>query len=315
VWRSEVESITVLEAENLSKWYGNILGISEISLKISPGIQGLLGPNGAGKSTFLKIASGQLKQNLGQIRIFGEPVYNNHRIFSKIGFCPEYDSYFKEVTGWEFMIFLARLHGFKGKEATDLAGEALEKVGMEDNAKKLISAFSLGMRQRLKVASSIVHNPDILILDEPLRGVDPLWRVKIIKLIKEYEKSGKTVIVSSHILPEVESMTNNIILIHQGKIFAHGDIQEIRGLIDKHPHQVSIQCDRPRMAAEKLITQDFVLKVQLDDKEKRLVIETDNRENFYDSLMKIIIENGLEVEEMTSPDDNLQAVFDYLIGR
>ena len=306
---------TVLDAKNLSKWYGNILGISEISLRIAPGIQGLLGPNGAGKSTFLKIASGQLKQNLGNIRIFGEEIYNNYKLFSRIGFCPEHDTFYKEVTGWEFMIFLARLHGFKGKKAVDMAGDALERVGMTENAKKLISAFSLGMRQRLKVASSIVHRPDLLILDEPLRGVDPLWRVKIIKLIREFEKEGKTVIVSSHILPEIEAMTNNITLIHQGKIFAHGDIQEIRGLIDKHPHQVSLQCDKLRLTAEKLIRHDFVLKVHLNDNENRIVVETNNRENFFDSLMEIIAENGLEVEEMTSPDDNLQAVFDYLIGR
>ncbi len=263
-------SDTVLKAEKLSKWYGNILGISEISVHVTPGIQGLLGPNGAGKSTFLKIASGQLKQNLGKISVFGEPVFNNHTLFSRIGFCPEHDSYYKDVTGWEFMIFLAKLHGFKGKKAVDMAGEALERVGMTENAKKQISAFSLGMRQRLKVASSIVHNPELLILDEPLRGVDPLWRVKIIKLIKEFEKEGKTVIVSSHILPEIEAMTNNIILIHQGKIFAHGDIQEIRSLIDTHPHQISIQCKNPRQTAEKLIRHDFVLNIHFDDKEIKL---------------------------------------------
>lgn len=310
-----MESNTVLYTEKLSKWYGNIQGISEISLQISPGIQGLLGPNGAGKSTFLKIASGQLKQNLGKITIFGESVYNNSSLFARIGFCPEHDSYYRDVTGWEFMLFLAKLHGFKGKKAEDMAGVALERVGMTENAQKSISAFSLGMRQRLKVATSIVHNPELLILDEPLRGVDPLWRVKIIKLVKEFEKEGKTVIVSSHILPEIEAMTNNITLIHQGKIFAHGDIQEIRGLIDTHPHQVSIRCDNPRLAAEKLIHNEFVLKVHVADKENKIVVETNDRENFFDSLMKIIVENRLEVDEMTSPDDNLQAVFDYLIGR
>jgi ABC-2 type transport system ATP-binding protein len=312
---SNRNSDTVLKAEKLSKWYGNILGISEISVHVTPGIQGLLGPNGAGKSTFLKIASGQLKQNLGKISVFGEPVFNNHTLFSRIGFCPEHDSYYKEVTGWEFMIFLAKLHGFKGKKAVDMAGEALERVGMMENAKKQISAFSLGMRQRLKVASSIVHNPELLILDEPLRGVDPLWRVKIIKLIKEFEKEGKTVIVSSHILPEIEAMTNNIILIHQGKIFAHGDIQEIRSLIDTHPHQISIQCKNPRQTAEKLIQHDFVLNIHFDDRENKIVIKTNNRESFFDTMMKIIVENGIEVDEMISPDDNLQAVFDYLIGR
>ncbi|MCP4155073.1 MAG: ABC transporter ATP-binding protein [bacterium] len=305
----------VLDAKNLSKWYGNILGISEISAEITPGIQGLLGPNGAGKSTFLKIASGQLKQNRGDITIFGENVYNNYKLFRKIGLCPEHDGFYREVTGWEFMIFRAQLCGFKGEEARQKAGIALERVGMTENAEKLISAFSLGMRQRLKVASSIVHDPDLLILDEPLRGIDPLWRVKIIKLIKEFGKEGKTVIVSSHILPEIESMTNNITLIHQGKIFAHGDIQEIRGLMDKHPHQISIGCDKPRLLGEKLIQHDFVLNISIDDKKNKIVVYTNNRDNFYDSIMKVIVDNNVEVDEIVSPDDNLQAVFDYLIGR
>jgi ABC-2 type transport system ATP-binding protein len=310
-----VESNIVLKAESLSKWYGNILGISEISLEIAPGVQGLLGPNGAGKSTFLKIATGQLKQNLGQMSVFGEPVYNNHRLFSRVGFCPEYDCYYKDVTGWEFILFLAKLHDYKEKEAADMAASALERVGMRENENKLISAYSLGMRQRLKVAASIVHNPDLLVLDEPLRAVDPLWRVKIIKLIKQFEKEGKTVIVSSHILPEIEAMTNNITLIHQGKIFAHGDIQEVRSLIDTHPHQVSIVCDNPRLLAEKLVRSDYVLNVHFNNNVNNVVIETNNRDSFFDSLLKIILETGLEIEEMTSPDDNLQAVFDYLIGK
>ena len=309
-----MESNIVLKAENLSKWYGNILGISEISLEITPGVQGLLGPNGAGKSTFLKIATGQLKQNLGKMTVFGEPVYNNYRLFSKVGFCPEYDCYYKDVTGWEFILFHARLHRFNGKEAADLAASALERVGMRENENKLISAYSLGMRQRLKVAASIIHNPDLLVLDEPLRAIDPLWRVKIIRLIKQFEKEGKTVIVSSHILPEIEAMTNNITLIHQGKIFAHGDIQEVRSLIDTHPHQISISCDNPRLLSEKLIRCDYVLNVHFNNKENNVVIETNNRDSFFDSLLKIIMETGLIVDEMTSPDDNLQAVFDYLIG-
>jgi ABC-2 type transport system ATP-binding protein len=310
-----VESNIVLKAESLSKWYGNILGISEISLEITPGVQGLLGPNGAGKSTFLKIVTGQLKQNLGQMSVFGEPVYNNHRLFSRVGFCPEYDCYYKDVTGWEFILFLAKLHCEEAKEAADMAASALERVGMRENENKLISAYSLGMRQRLKVAASIVHNPDLLVLDEPLRAVDPLWRVKIIRLIKQFEKEGKTVIVSSHILPEIEAMTNNITLIHQGKIFAHGDIQEVRSLIDTHPHQVSIVCDNPRLLAEKLIRGDYVLNVHFNNNGNNVVIETNNRDSFFDALLKIILETGLEVEEMTSPDDNLQAVFDYLIGK
>ncbi|MCP4219720.1 MAG: ABC transporter ATP-binding protein [bacterium] len=312
---SGTEKECVVNADDLSKWYGNIQGVSEITARITPGIQGLLGPNGAGKSTFLKIVSGQLKQSRGNIAIFGEPVYNNHELFSRIGFCPEYDCHYKEATGWEFMMFLSKMHSFKGKEAKEKAAYALERVGMEEHAKKRIGAFSMGMRQRLKIAGSIVHEPELLILDEPLRGIDPLWRVKIIKLIKEFEKQGKTVIVSSHILPEIESMTSSITLIHQGKIFAHGNIQQIRDLLDSHPHKISLQCQNPRLVAEKLVHREYVLNIDFDDEESKIVVMTNNRDKFFDSVMGVIVENELEVAEITSPDDNLQAVFDYLIGR
>lgn len=305
----------ILKAEKLSKWYGNILGISEISIEITPGVYGLLGPNGAGKSTFLKIASGQLKPNLGSIKIFGEDVFNNYKLFSKVGFCAEHDSYYKEVSGWEFMLFSAKCHGFKDKKAEQAAEFALNKVGLVEDKSKLISAYSLGMRQKLKLALSIIHDPEFLILDEPLKGIDPIWRVKIIEMIKEFESQGKTIIVSSHILPEVEAMTNNVILIHQGKIFAQGDIQEIRDLIDTHPHKISVKCNKHRLIADKMINYDFVLNIQFKDKENEVIINTDNRENFFVSLMKIVVDNNIEVQEITSPDDNLQAVFDYLIGR
>lgn len=305
----------VVKTDNLSKWYGNILGISEITLQIAPGVQGLLGPNGAGKSTFMKIISGQMRQSLGQIVIFGEPVFNNFKLFRRVGYCAEHDSYYQGVSGWEFMIFRAGMYGYRGAEAEQKAASALDKVGMRENEKKWISAYSLGMRQRLKIAASIVNDPDLLILDEPLRGVDPLWRVKIIRLIKDYEKMGKTVLVSSHILPEIESMTNNITLIHQGKIFAHGDIQEVRNLIDRHPHQVSIVCNRPREMAVRLIANDFVLNIDIEEKENRLMVKTRDRDRFFSGVMALAAETEMEIEEITSPDDNLQAVFDYLIGR
>jgi ABC-2 type transport system ATP-binding protein len=173
----------------------------------------------------------------------------------------------------------------------------------------------MGMRQRLKFASSIIHEPDLLILDEPLRGVDPLWRINIIKILKEFESKGKTVIVSSHILSEVESLTNRVILIHQGKVFAQGDIQEIRGLIDSHPHKISIQCNNPRELAREMIFYDFVKNILFNDKEQKIIIETDNREHFFSKLMETIVKTDSDIREIISPDDNLQAVFDYLIGR
>jgi len=305
----------VLKSEKLSKWYGNVLGISDINLEIGSGITGLLGPNGAGKSTFLKIAAGQLKPKIGSLKIFGEEIFGNPGLFRRIGFCPEHDSAYNEMSGWQFILLLARLHGFAGHEAEARSEKALLTVGLLESKDRQIKGYSFGMRQRLRLASSILHEPEILMLDEPLRGIDPLWRIKIMQLIKEYGKQGRTVIVSSHILPEIESMTSEIVLIHQGKIFAKGDIHRIRGLIDSHPHQISIRCPEPRQLAQKLIGSDFVLSVDFDKDGRTLTVKTSQRDHFFNALMGLIVTDKLAVEEITSPDDNLQAVFDYLIGK
>ncbi len=305
----------VLKAEKLSKWYGNILGISDINLEIGSGITGLLGPNGAGKSTFLKIAAGQLKPKIGTLTVFGEPVFGNPDLFRRIGFCPEHDSAYSEMSGWEFIQLLARLHGFNGNEAGNRCEKALDTVGLLASKDRMIKGYSFGMRQRLRLASSILHEPELLMLDEPLRGVDPLWRIRIMQLIKDYGRQGRTVIVSSHILPEIESMTSEIILIHQGKIFAKGDIHRIRGLIDSHPHQVSIRCPQPRQLAAMLIGHDFVSSIEFSADGAGLTVSTGQRDLFFTALMRLIAEKNLVVEEITSPDDNLQAVFDYLIGK
>jgi len=300
--------------EKLSKWYGNILGLSDVTLDIEAGITGLLGPNGAGKSTFLKLVTGQIKANIGSVRINGEEVRNNHRLFSKIGFCPESDSFYEEMTGWEFVTGLLKLHGLSSSEREKKALKALGIVDLEKNKDRRIKTYSRGMRQRLKFAQAIAHEPEILILDEPLNGLDPLGRRKLIRLIKSLRDEGKTVIVSSHVLPEIEAMTNDIILIHQGKIFAQGDIHYIRDLIDAHPHMISVKCSDPRKVASRFIKEDFILNIDFSSEKDTFVVKTNNRDEFFSRLPRIFIEENIDVKEITSPDDNLQAVFDYLIG-
>jgi len=305
----------VIETKNLSRWYGNVLGLSDVSLQIEQGISGILGPNAAGKSTFLKLITGQIKPNIGFVRIKGKKVWNKYSLFSEIGFCPEQDSFYEELTGWQYLSGLLRLYHFSKSEVKARAQQALELVELDKDQDRIIRSYSRGMRQRLKFAQAIAHDPEILILDEPLNGLDPLARRKIIRLIRSYEKEGKTIVVSSHVLPEIEAMTQQIILIHQGKIFAQGDIHYVRDLIEDHPHIVSIKCSRPRELASRFIKEDFVLKVNFSPSQDSLLVETNNRDKFFSLLPSLFVENNIEVEEITSPDDNLQAVFDYLVGK
>ena len=305
----------VIETQKLSKWYGNVLGLSDVSLQIEPGIVGLLGPNGAGKSTFLKLITGQLKPSIGSVSIKGQRVRNNYSLFSMIGFCPEQDSFYEEITGWEFITNLLRLYHYSPSEIKSRAEKALEIVELYKDKDRLIRAYSRGMRQRLKFAQAIAHEPEIFILDEPLSGLDPLGKRKVIRLIKDYKGEGKTIIVSSHVLPEIEAMTKNIILIHQGKIFAMGDVHYIRDLIETHPHMVSIKCSDPRGLASKFIQEEYVVNVNFGPAPNTLLVETKNRDKFFSHLPALFLENEIEVEEITSPDDNLQAVFDYLVGK
>jgi ABC-2 type transport system ATP-binding protein len=305
----------VVETSKLSKWYGNVLGLSDVSLEIEPGITGLLGPNGAGKSTFLKLITGQIRPSIGTVRIFDQKVQNNQALFSRIGFCPENDSFYEEMTGWVFLTSLLQLQGFSGGEIRSRAEEALDIVDLTADKDRLIRAYSRGMRQRLKFAQAIAHDPEVIILDEPLSGLDPLGKRKLIRLIKAYREEGKTVIVSSHVLPEIEALTRSIILIHQGKVFAKGDIHYIRDLIESHPHMVSIRCADPRGLAGQLLGEDYVLKVHFGLDGKSVLVETNNRDKFFALLLSLLVKNRMEVEEITSPDDNLQAVFDYLVGK
>jgi ABC-2 type transport system ATP-binding protein len=305
----------VIATSKLSKWYGNVLGLSDVSLEIEPGVTGLLGPNGAGKSTFLKLLTGQIKPSIGTVRIFDQRIRTNQSLFRRIGYCPEHDSFYEEMSGWVFLTSLLKLQGFSAGEVRSRAEEALDIVELSADKDRLIRAYSRGMRQRIKFAQAIAHDPELIILDEPMSGLDPLGKRKLIRLIKTYKDRGKTVIVSSHVLPEIEALTRTIILIHQGKVFAKGDIHYIRDLIDSHPHMVSIRCPEPRRLASQFLEADYVLKVHFGPDGRSLLVETNNRDKFFALLLSRLVQNRTEVEEITSPDDNLQAVFDYLIGK
>jgi ABC-2 type transport system ATP-binding protein len=303
---------SVIAADHLSKWYGQVIGLNDITLAVPPGITGLLGPNGAGKSTFMKLVTGQLKPSKGTITVLGQPIWNNPSLYARLGFCPEQDAFYERMTGLEWVTALVSLNGVGETAARDMSARALETVGLSDAAAKKIGAYSKGMRQRVKLAQALAHDPQVLILDEPLSGMDPLVRRRTIRLIKDWGRAGKSVLVSSHVLHEIESMTSNILLINQGRILAEGNVHQIRDLIDEHPHTVFIKAENTRQLAREFLTDDQVLSLRFED--GGVVVQTARPDAFYARLTDLAASGELgTIDEVTSPDDNLQAVFQYLV--
>jgi ABC-2 type transport system ATP-binding protein len=305
-------SAAIMTTDHVSKWYGQVIGLNDVTVNVPPGITGLLGPNGAGKSTFMKLITGQLQPSKGSVTVLGEPVWSNPNLFSRIGFCPEQDAFYDRMTGLEWVSALVRLNGYDEREAREAAERALITVDLMDAANKRIGAYSKGMRQRVKLAQALVHDPEVLILDEPLSGMDPLGRRKTMRLIRDWAKQGKSVLVSSHILHEIETMTSNILLINNGRILAEGNVHQIRDLIDTHPHTVYIRAADPRGLAREFLARADVISLRFET--GALVVETGRPDEFYASLTDLVAtgSHGI-VEEVTSPDDNLQAVFKFLV--
>ena len=304
--------MSLIAAAQVSKWYGQVIGLNDVTLSVPPGITGLLGPNGAGKSTFMKLVTGQLKPSKGRITVLGEPIWQNPDLYFRIGFCPEQDAFYERMTGLEWVTALVRLNGGSETAAIEAAKRALDMVDLSSAAHKKIGAYSKGMRQRVKMAQALAHEPELLILDEPLSGMDPIARRKTITLIRGWGRSGRSVIVSSHILHEIEAMTSNILLINQGRILAEGDVHQIRDLIDKHPHTVHIRAEQPRALAREFLASDHVLSLRFEA--DAVIVQTGKPDLFYAQLTALAASNDLGIiHEVTSPDDNLQAVFQYLV--
>ena len=302
----------VVITEHLSKWYGQVSGVNDVTVSVPPGITGLLGPNGAGKSTFLKLVTGQLKPNKGTVRVLGEPIWGNHRLYARIGFCPEQDAFYERMTGAEWVAALLRLNGLSEASAADAARAALDRVALTEAANKKIGAYSKGMRQRGKLAQAIALDPELLILDEPLNGMDPIQRRRTIALIRDWAQAGRSVIVSSHVLHEIEALTTNVLVINNGRIAAEGDIHHIRALMDRVPHTISIATPEPRRLARALVEETGVVALRFEP--ARLVVDTSMPDAFYTRITALAAsgEAGI-VDELTSLDDNLQAVFNYLV--
>lgn len=304
----------MIEFQNASKWYGQVIGINDISCTIAPGITAILGPNGAGKSTFIKLATGQLRPTTGSVRIFGENPFANPSVFRRLGYAPEIEQLYEEMTGRDFVAMLGAMSGIPSERVMQRADECIEFVGMTQHANRKIGGYSKGMRQRIKIAQGIVHDPQVFILDEPLNGLDPMARREIVQLLHQMAAGGKCIVVSSHILYEVEQMTSDILLIYRGRLLAKGPIHLIRAKIDEHPHRVSIECSESRRLAQALLERPYILSARLDNPvATKLEIETRAPELFYDQFPAVVLEGGFKIDSFQSPDNNLESVFRYLV--
>jgi ABC-2 type transport system ATP-binding protein len=309
------EGKPIVEFREVSKWYGNVIGINRLSLRIASGVTGLLGPNGAGKSTLLQLATGQLYASQGTVRVLGQPVWNNPSLNRSIGLCPEQDAFYEWMTGLEFVRTCASLSGMSRVEAREAAERTLEAVGMTKNRDRAIRGYSKGMRQRTKLAQALVHGPEVLFLDEPLTGTDPVARRDMMDIILGLAREGASVLVSSHVLHEVESLTQNIVLLNRGRLVAEGHVRDIRDLIDKHPHHIVLVCDEYRKLAGRLLAWEDVEGVRVLAKESGVMVETRSPDDFYRRLPELSVQEGTAIREVYSDDDNLEAVFKYLVNK
>jgi ABC-2 type transport system ATP-binding protein len=305
--------MAVISIQNLSKWYGEVIGVSHVTCEIQPGVTGLLGPNGAGKTTFFKLISGRIKPDTGTVAIDGQPVWDHPDIYRVLGYCPSLERFYENMTGLEFLMYMARLNGLSKKEARRRSLECLEMMDLLDGAQKLMGAYSKGMRQRAKFAQAILHEPEVLYLDEPLSGMDPIGRYKAVERVREYGQTGRTVIVSSHILHEVEEMTNQVMLLNNGMLLAEGDVLEIRELLEEQPRHVRIQTPERRRLSNLLVQCPEVQTITFGDEPDLLIVQTTEADSFYPRLNEIVLKEKLAIQEVITLDDNLQSVFDYLV--
>lgn len=299
--------------DKCSKWYGQVIGLNEVSLAIDGGVTGILGPNGAGKSTLFKLLMGRLKPSSGNVRLFGVDPWESTAPYRRVGYVAETEKLYDWMTGHDFVSTLARLHGMTREEASDRASHVLEFVGLADVQNKEIGKYSKGMRQRVKIAHALVHDPDLIILDEPLHGCDPIARTSIMSVIRDLGTQGKTVLVSSHILDEIERITEQIVILHNGRLLALGNLHAIRDLLDKHPHRILIRTENPRKLAEYFVPEDPVYGVRFAE-EGALEVLTNDLSAAHSVLPRVIVESGLKITSIENPDDNLEALLGYLVG-
>lgn len=304
----------LLVTRDLARWYGPIVGLVDVSLSLEPGVIGLLGPNGAGKSTFLKLVAGEIRPSRGTIEVLGRDPFANRAHFAETGFCPQQDALYGGMSGLAFVTFLLRLSGFSAREARDRAVRALERVGLADAMNRKTRGYSRGMRQRTKIAQAIAHAPRFLVADEPLAGLDPIARRGIVLLLLQLAREGTSILLSSHVLHEVEELTRNVLLLHRGRVLAQGEVPEIRALLSRHPRKVEIRARDGRALARALLDLPGVQSLRMTPDGTSLGIETFDLEGFLAALPAAAACARAGIQSLETPDAGLAAVFDYLVA-
>ena len=300
--------------DDVSKFYGEILGVNRVNLSIGPGITSLVGPNGAGKSTLMNLMTGLLRPTRGKITVLGTPTDQPEQLFSKVGYCTQFDSFPRGLTGREFIKSFLLVHGLEKTKAEAATVNALEQVNLLDAADRKVAAYSKGMRQRIRLAQAIAHRPSVLILDEPLNGLDPMVRAETIALFRKLAAEGLHLIISSHILHEVDMMSDRVVLVNNGYIVAEGNIHGVRDEVTEHPMQILIRCDQPAKLAAQVFAEDSVVEARLHNDRGGLFVRTRDADSFYLLLNRVVADGAINVESIAPVDDDLSAVYGYLIS-
>ena len=304
----------MIRVANVSKWYGLVVGVNRISLDLEPGVTGLLGVNGAGKSTLLNLMAGLLKPSAGEVALDGRPLFANPEALRHVGYCPSPDHFYEDVTGLEFVAYLGRLSGLAPGEARERAERACAEVALGPEAGKKIRSMSKGMRQKVKMAQALVHDPKVLLLDEPLNGMDPPSRAQSMEAIRRWGEAGKCVLVSSHLLHEVEAVTSRILLLHHGKLLASGEVPQVREAIASRPMRIYVRCADARGLASQVMAWPSVRSLNFSPDGKGLTLEVLDLGEFRKALAAVLSERELGIEILNPLDDNLAAVFSYLVA-
>ena len=299
----------------VSKFYGEVLGVNRIDLEIGPGITALVGPNGSGKTTLMNLLAGLVRPSEGRVSVFGLSPEQPAELHRVVGYCTQFDTFPRGIRGGDFVRLYLRLHGLDAAEAERRAARAIDRVGMSDAAGRRIAAYSKGMKQRIKLAQAIAHDPRLLVLDEPLNGLDPLARAEAIELFREASRDGRSVVISSHILHEVDELADRVVLIHGGYIVAEGAVEGVREeMIEERPLQVLVRCDQPARLAAAIFAEDHVVEARIDPDRRGLLVRTADAERFHRLLGRLASEGRIEVDAVLPADDDVQSVYQYLIG-